>query len=59
MVSKCQNKTKKRNGWTRKNVKTPKFDLEVKGQRRIGIMNLRDTLPHGDLFKHIFIMFKT
>ena len=25
-----------------------KFDLEVKGQRRIGIMNVRDTSFHGD-----------
>ena len=24
------------------------FDLEVKGQCRIGIMNARDTSPHGD-----------
>ena len=25
-----------------------KFDLKVKSQRRIGIMNVRDILPYGD-----------
>ena len=32
--------------WTQKHVQKPsKFDLEVKDQRRIGIMNVRDTSP--------------
>ena len=26
-----------------------KFDLEVKGQRPVGIMNVLDTSSHGDL----------
>ena len=31
------------------NISKPfKFDLEVIGQRRIGIMNVRDTLSHGN-----------
>ena len=29
-------------------LKPIKFDLEVKGQGRIGIMNVRDTSSHGD-----------
>ena len=29
-------------------LKIYKFDLEVKGQRRIGIMNVHDTSFHGD-----------
>ena len=33
--------------WTQKHVQKPsKFDLEVKGQRRIGIMNVRDKYTH-------------
>ena len=36
-------------GRTRKDVKNPvNFNLEVKGQRRIGIMNVRDTSSHCD-----------
>ena len=35
-------------GRTRKHVKNPKFDLEFKGQRRIGITNVRDTSSYDD-----------
>ena len=35
-------------GRTRKRVKNPINDLEVKVQGRIWIMNVRDTSSHGD-----------
>ena len=42
-VSQCQ--VKKCNGL---GTKTCQFDFEVKGQGRIGIMNVRGTSYHGD-----------
>lgn len=38
-------------GRTRKHIQTSKFDLEVKGQRCIRIMNIRDTPFYGDVQK--------
>ena len=39
-----------------KSCKKPyKFELEVNSERRIGIMNVRDTLPHGD--RYIYLLY--
>ena len=48
MVSRCQSKKKKSYGPDTKTCqKSHKFDIEVKGQCRIGFMNVRDTSSHG------------
>ena len=48
MVSHCQSKKMLQVRFEDMSKKTFNFNLEVKGQRRIGIMNVRDTLSHGD-----------
>ena len=47
MVCQCQSKQKLQVGHEDM-TKAYKFDLEVKGQRRIMIMDVPDTSSHGD-----------
>ena len=47
MVCQCQSIQKLQVGHEDM-TKANKFDIEVKGQRRIGIMNVRDTSSHGN-----------